>query len=427
MENLGKYLDHTIGQEYNLYSVKLSELRKNIKAAYAKRGITDFNKFDYESGHGKYDRDRPQSAKAADIFFHNNFIVTQGIDTKEPLVIDGFNRLFLLNAASEDQTVFVKDYPVQIPVRSVIWLLYQLNYWKKSRNRMYHMFDRGFCLYTYIRIGVNISASDYNGVDYFQIITRYTDARHMYNYDNYDSNTFEQNGRILFDNDHFFDDIALLIKLHSIKIKYIGDRKFTEDKFTPLPFYSLLSGMRNDQIQGKIEFNFDVKDVEKFLTTDKEMIKLSSVFFDKCNSNGKGTSRFAANDYFVKKYVEPVVLNKGAGKTDAELRKEVEKAYLKAKKDYVKISHTDAYVLEKDETVYRLNKSREGVLEVTKLIFRGTKEEVSEHKKIGLIRRTEKTIDVHYLFEMENGKIEEYWQQAIVEFNPRIILYRKKK
>lgn len=349
MKKLGTYTDITINEQYDLYQTTLFELRDIMTKRYKDAGIKNIRDFDNENRGGEYDHHNvPSSNVGANMYLHNNFFVTQGIGTKDTLLLDGYNRLFVLDKA-DDQGVFVKDYSLKLKDRQVIWMLYQLNYWKKARDRsINHMYDRGFALYTFMKIGINLADKEYRSTSLFTLAHRYTSANIWQDYDSYVPDRDKQNGKIMFENDKFFDDLKLIIQLHETKVT-VPSRGHEQE--TPVSFYAIVATLRTLQLEGKIgDWNIDVEHLRNFLATDPEAIKLTHVFFTKQLSNGRSAARKAVTDYVMNKYIKPVVLNAEAGTTEAERKKELKKKI--AKRDRMFESIKEGFVV--GETYYML-------------------------------------------------------------------------
>lgn len=418
MKKIGTYHDNTIDADYVLYSTDVLEIRDLMKKAYAKMDITDFNQFNYESGFGEYAHHKQKSRVSADMMFHNNFLVTQGLDTSEPWLVDGFNRLFVLDAADETQTVFIKDYSKELPVRKIVWLLYQLNYWKKARGKMYNMLDRGFCLYTYLRTGVNIAQSPKNlESDFFTLISRYTDADYKRDYDGHSPQTYSQDSRILLQNDRFFDDVKLITQLHCIKVK---NKNREGDATTPISFHSIIAQLRHLQIDGGKSWEIDPKVMTKFVSSDENVIKLTAEFFDKKLSNGRSSARRAVTDYVMTKYIVPTILGEQIGKTALEIRDEKRKILEQEKRKYRRLKGISE--LKSGNTYYELANKNDELVTIPYVFVKEVSKNTTRRRMGGLI---EPVVDLSYIFKDEKGE-ERTFNKSYLEYRGPFKFFEKK-
>ena len=156
--------DTILKVNYDLFSVKLSELKTLAKSWYKD---VDFKKFD-----NRFIRDddsvelseMKKSGVICNLFFAY-------VEDDKYYLIDGFNRLFTeYGPIEEDTTVYLKVITDKLADNELMVAMYRLNMWKLSQTsyggfKVDSFFDRGFRLLLYSKFGIelyNYTSAGYN-------------------------------------------------------------------------------------------------------------------------------------------------------------------------------------------------------------------------------------------------------------------------
>jgi len=355
MEYIGTFIDDTIGENYGLFSARLSEVRSIVKASLSRQGVDDVDVFDSTHEHWTEHQSKYVTTDVAATYVNNGFIYLQGED--DPWLLDGFTRIFKLDL---DANVFVKVYEKSMPVSKTVKLLIQLNYWKTLSHGQAHanrdMLDRGFTLYTYMRTGRNISEylNEMSPVAGYRehmskIISKFMNSIHgeggRRGYGSF-SDSIQQ-----MEYDRFFDDIALVHDLHKISFDLEGRKP--GKKYLPINFYELIADVRSSGNKG--DLGFDVAAAEKWIKSQPDLMRLAALYWEKQLSNGQESVRQDATQYFKNKYFNPVVLGIAGEMTEREKKEQFKKESANFKKQYKKLKADDYMDLPIGTKVYYIS------------------------------------------------------------------------
>lgn len=155
MKKIDSAYDNIINANYDLFSMKLSELKTLAQTWY--KGI-DLKKFDNRFVRSDYEPnfvEMKKSGLVCNLFFAY-------VDDDVHYLLDGFNRLFTEYGAIEaDTVVYLKVITDKLDDHRLMEIMYRLNMWKISNIahtyggfRITEFFDRGFRLFmhTYFNI-----------------------------------------------------------------------------------------------------------------------------------------------------------------------------------------------------------------------------------------------------------------------------------
>lgn len=219
MKKLDTTYDNIIETNYDLFSVKLSELKTLAKSWYLD---TDLKKFDNrwvrdDNRDEKNFIEMKKSGLICNLFFAY-------IEDGKYYLLDGFNRLFTdYGAIEQDTTIYLKVITDKLPDHKLMGIMYRLNMWKLSSDnninggfKVNDFFDRGFRLL--LNTKFNIQLYDYKNSEYdkrtrdnddLKIIDKYF----VYEYEeaSYFKTSF-QGVNILLSQENIINDIKALIK-----------------------------------------------------------------------------------------------------------------------------------------------------------------------------------------------------------------------
>lgn len=405
MIKIGTFQDDILDNEfYDLYSCKLSEIKKLVLDSIQTKG--PFNAADYDKGQQsqhavEYEKIRIPS------FYHNNFIVVQGLGDGLPWLVDGFTRLFITSEYVEDINVFVKSYSKSMSDDIVMKLLASLNFWKCAAYHTNTMFDRGFTLYTYMKTGYNVKK-------HIDEISFYLDVRTLENY-NYD---FHYNVRIqkdlLLKNPNIFSDIITLSKLSDnifnahLKNKPGYDRGNKDIPFA-IPFYQIVGALRIINMSENANYTIDIKDASEWIQNNQELRQLAIDNALSHNTTSDASTRTKSKELFWNKYILPTVLKREVEKTSEEKKEDFRKMVSKEKNKYKKMNYMELKDAQPGLEVFSFYVNYP-TMKITKKIYKGLKSETETYvPKIGLMKdRIQRVTEYNtFMFENEKGIIEE--------------------
>ncbi len=221
MKLLETNFDTVIKTDYELYSVKLSELKSLALSWY--EGI-DLKEFDRRTLYEIDERDENNTRQMKLSGVVCNFFFAYKNNSRFYLM-DGFNRLFTDygDILSLDPSVYIKVITTDLKDHELMLAMFRLNMWKLnvagfSHNgfRIDDYLDRGFKLFLYSKFGIEIYRRP-SHVKY-ESRTRYTDDVDIINY--YFINESEMSGdfktsyagvRILMGNENIVNDLKAII------------------------------------------------------------------------------------------------------------------------------------------------------------------------------------------------------------------------
>lgn len=414
-KHIGDYRDELMDEGFSLYTVRLSDMRKAMRAVLRKNGTRDMSVFDTENYNWEQWGKRRMTPDIQATYIANGFIVVQGdiTDPKTLWLVDGFTRLFKLTI---DAPVFVKVYRKDMPVAKIMKLLLQLNYWKTIKGRDDYkptnmMIDRGLTLYTYMRTGINMAKSRTNrcslSSNFVNIMTKYFD--YLKPEEGYSPGMGNLD---LISHDRFFDDIVLLHKLHGILLPS-GRTVYNETddlRYPPIDFYSVIARKRAEYIRdghGDKEINVDIDHLKNWMEGDKKFMKKYPVYFTKYNSTGKINAMSDICDYFVEKYFKPVMLGEEGELTEEEKKNAYRNELSKLKRGYSRIKNM--IELSKGQNVWLFDSNYPSPVITNKWIYRGLREDKFEYTPgCGIDKTPEIRSRWYHVFEMENGETTEF-------------------
>jgi len=423
MIKLGNFQDDILGknQSYDLYSCKLSEIKKMILDTVQKKVV--FNVNDYDEGQ-QSQRAVEYDAVKIPSFYHNNFIIVQGLEDGSPWLLDGFTRLFITSERVEDINVFVKSYSKTMSDDIVMKLLTSLNFWKTEAYNTNAMFDRGFCLYTYMKTGYNIKK-------YTKEIAYYLDARMRDSYQH--GSTVVLQDDLTFNNPHIFSDIVTLCQLTDNEFNACLDKKpykrGNKDIKFAIPFYQIVSSIRIINMTKKTNYNIDVKDASEWIQKDEELKQLAVENALSHNVTSETSTRVKSKEYFWNKYIMPNVLKMEGEKTSEEKKEEFRKMVNKEKNKYVKITYKELLEAKVGLEVFEISVNYPN-FKVDKKVYMGHKDESFTYTpKIGFMseRKPRTTVSDVFMFKKEGvEKIEEV-SIGSYQLNETVLILKVKK
>jgi hypothetical protein len=346
-------------------------------------------------------------------FYHNNFIVVQGLEDGEPWLMDGFTRLFIASKMVKDVNVFVKSYSKKMSDVKVMGLLASLNFWK-TQQYTYLMFDRGFTLYTYMKTGYNIKK-------YHKEISFYLDSRiekTEYKYDH--SYDISMQKDLLFKNSNFFNDIVTMCKLLDLKFdaseyiqKRIDKKEYVKKDLKivnyAVPFFRIVGSLRIVNICQNTDFIIDVDKAAEWLQNNPEIKQLAVDNEHSINSTSECNTTIKSQEIFWNKYVLPIVMGKEEVKTTEEKKEEFRKMVNKEKNKYKKVTYEDLKVMPLGTEVFSIDAYYPNLTIKKKTLVDRYDTSYCYKSNIGFTASRKVTVveeDV-FVFENENGKKEE--------------------
>lgn len=430
MQKIGKFQDDILGQTpYDLYACKLSEIKSLIlQTIEAKGDKKTFDPNDYD--HGQQSQRAIQHNKLrVPSFYHNNFIVVQGLEDRSPWLLDGFTRLFITSELVNDPTVFVKSYSKDLRDDTVMHLFASLNFWKCEAYKTSAMFDRGFTLYTYMKTGYNIK-------EHITKVSFYLDARMSSDY-RYDFNFhIDIQEDLLFKNPHFFKDIVTICKLSDLTFNACLDKKpyVRGHKDIPyaVPFYQIISMLRIVNMAQKTDLTIDTEDATHWIEGQPELKQLAIDHTLAHNSTGQINTRTKSKEIFWNKYVLPIVLKREGQKTEEEKKEEFRKMASKEKNKYKKITYEELSKEQPGLEVFEIHTSYP-TLKVHKKTYLGHRLETCSYtQKIGLQanRKTFTETDTVFLFKVEGPEGQEETKETTVfkyQLKDTVLVLKAKK
>ncbi len=168
MKKIDSAYDNVIEANYDLFSVKLSDLKSLAKSWYKDINLEKFDsrnryKTNLQDDEGKL-VEMKKSGLICNLFFAY-------LEDDKYYLLDGFNRLLTdYGAITDDTIVYLKVITDKLADNKLTHIMYRLNMWKLSNNtRSYGgfnvnlFFDRGFKLLLHTKF--DIQFYDYNDVD----------------------------------------------------------------------------------------------------------------------------------------------------------------------------------------------------------------------------------------------------------------------
>lgn len=327
MQSLGQFTDTDLNTKYNLYFGELSEIKGYLSNRYGKINSKDF----ISNGRQLTDYMLADNKGKIAGLYHNNFILTQGLFSENPLLLDGFTRLFVAYDEIKLKEVFVKDY-IDLSDEQTMRLLSIINFWKTTESFV-PLFDRGFCLLFYLKTGYNIKEHvNENLIGYF-------DKKSPLFY-RYDWRQVIADEKLLLNNPMVFKDMLSLCRLY--------DLKNSKGYKYAVQFYMILRKIRTSHPT----MEFDTDKVIKFVLEDKHLDELGTKLNASYNVTSKESIMTEALQYLWNKFIRPVFLNLPAEQTLQEKKKEFQKNATKAKKGYKQITYNELLGLPKNTMVY---------------------------------------------------------------------------
>lgn len=410
MNKLGEFYDDILGEEtYTLYTCKLSEIKQMVQSVIVSKG--PFKISDFDDGCETQHLVKDDSMKLPS-FYHNNFIVVQGLEDGSPWLLDGFSRLFVVVNSVEDYNVFVKSYSKKMGDDKVLKLLSSLNFWK-SKEYLYKMFDRGFILYTYMKTGYNIKK-------HLKNISLYLDIR-SYDFSEASKVKYAKMRKdALSNNSQFFSDVVTMCKLqdvcfdpHELLEKRRQKQEYVKKDLVSLefvvPFHRILRDLRIVNTVESTSYTIDLKEASEWLLNNPELRQLAVEKVHGSTSVSEVNTINKSYDIFWNKYVLPKVMGKEAKKTEEELKADFRKNVNKEKAKYVKTTYEELKNMPIGTEVCLMDVYYPNI-SIRKKTFLGTKFETFVYTpKVGLMSdRKPRNIEHEiFMFKKEDGQIEE--------------------
>lgn len=331
MQNLGTFTDTDIQAEYTLYFGTIAEVKTLLTKAYGKIKPKDFTSDSYRPQDKLVEKD---TAKTAGLY-HNTFLVTQNLTTDNPLLLDGFTRLFMAYDKIASKEVFIKDY-ANLTDAQAMGLMAIINFWKTTESFV-PLFDRGFTLYTFMKTGYNIKPH------VNEHLIGYFDVKPPLFYEYGFSYCLTPDARMLFNNERVFDDMLAMCKLY--------DLRTTDGHPYAVPFNLVLHNYRLKE-PSKI---FDTDKLIEWIKANSKMTELGLKLKKSYNVTSKTTILTEGVQLVWRKFVLPVLFNEAEEKTLAEKKKEFQAMATKEKKKYKMVSFEDLINIPIGTEIYRIN------------------------------------------------------------------------
>ena len=290
MKLIDSNIDKNINKKYDLFKIKIQDIRELLGSKYKKINMKDFNEGDdkikgeYEFDFQKIDHEECDIAD--NIKFNagieNNFITIHKIKN-EYFLVDGFRRLFFdLQTLNRDidREVYVKIFNEDTSEEDIMKLLCYANLWKYPQGIEVFL-DRGWRLYLSFKLRIRLSnESTYDSkkyyVNHFEALEKYIDGKR------YSRNSKYSDVISILSSPRFYDDLKLIDEI--IRKKSTPDINHCKDFIKE--FCNILGENREESFTKKIskEIYYKFLENESIEVTKIQNMGVRGFYFPRISS-----------------------------------------------------------------------------------------------------------------------------------------------